>query len=236
MSAGKISVCVASYNGEEHIIRQLDSILDQLGPSDEVIVSDDSSTDATALLISQLGDSRIIFVTNTSTKGPVGNFQNALTRATGDFIFLSDQDDIWLSGKVAEMTSLLHEFDLVLSDCKIVDKNLSVIQPSFFKYRSSKAGLLRNMYKNSFMGCCMAFRRNVLSYALPIPQKVHMHDWWIGLLAEVKGKVYFYDKPLILYVRHGNNASPTGEGEYNLYQKLYNRFILLSLLVKRILR
>ena len=80
----------------------------------------------------------------------------------------------------------------------------------------------------------MAFRREVTHYALPFPPQVHMHDWWIGLLVEAKGRVFFHPEPLIRYVRHGTNASPTGEVGYGFRKRLHNRFLLLLHIVKRL--
>ena len=94
-----ISVCIATYNGEKYLREQLDSILPQLAESDEVIVSDDGSTDGTIDLITSLNDPRIKIVSNSGRKGYVGNFENALKHTTGDYIFLSDQDDIWYPNK-----------------------------------------------------------------------------------------------------------------------------------------
>jgi glycosyltransferase involved in cell wall biosynthesis len=232
----KISVCLATYNGERHIVRQLSSVLSQLGSADEVIISDDSSSDKTCELIANYKDNRIHVHVNPGPNGPVGNFQNALRLATGDYIFLCDQDDIWMHDKVADMVTLLHTYDLVLSDCTVVDEHLNVIQSSFFATRGSRPGFVQNLLKNSYMGCCMAFRRDVLTYALPIPTVVHMHDWWIGLLAELRGNVYFHHKPLLLYIRHGNNASPTGEGSYGWVARISNRVGLLVNLLWRLVQ
>ena len=232
----KISVCLASYNGEKFILRQLNSILSQLTDADELIISDDLSTDNTRVIVENLQDYRIKFISNPGPRGPVGNFQNALSYATGYFIFLSDQDDIWLPTKVIDTITLLTKYDLVLSDCTVVNENLDIIYESFFEFRKSQPGILKNVYKNAYMGCCMAFRHSVLSYTLPIPQSIHMHDWWIGLLAEIKGNVYFYKKPLILYVRHGNNASPTGEGDLGWKIKVKNRIELIFKVIQRLLR
>ena len=222
----RLSVCMASYNGDRFIAKQIFSILQQLGDSDEMIISDDHSTDDTVNIIKSYADPRIKFFPNIGLKGPKGNFQNALSHANGEYIFLSDQDDVWLPGKVDKVVELLNMYDLVLTDCIVVDKDDKVIHPSFFRLRNSHPGLLYNLYKNSYVGCCMAFRVNILSYALPIPEAIHMHDWWIGLLAEVHGRVYFCPEPLIHYVRHDNNASPTGEKGYNYTKRLVNRLML----------
>lgn len=230
---GKISVCMATYNGQKYIGQQLSSILCQLSPDDEVIVSDDSSTDQTVKIIKEFNDARIKLFENQQFRSPLLNFENALKQATGSYIFLSDQDDIWHPNKVNLTLPLFKEFDLVLTDCVVVNEKVEPLQPSFFKHRSSKPGFWNNLYKNSYVGCCMAFRKEVLEYALPFPDHIHMHDWWIGLLVEVKGKVIFYPEPLISYVRHGSNASPTGEAGYGIGQRLRNRLTLLLEVIKR---
>src|SRR5437773_2423376 len=133
------------------------------------------------------------------------------TSSVGDYLFLSDQDDVWLENKVDVMLAALQEADLAVSDCSIVDSTLSVVAPSFYVLRSSGPGVVKNLWKNSFLGCCMAFRRNVLRYVLPFPDAVPMHDWWIGLMVNLKGRVRFVNQPLVLYRRHGLNASYTAQ-------------------------
>lgn len=228
---------MATFNGSQYVIRQLNSILLQLGNNDEIIISDDNSTDNTCDLLMSLNDKRVIVIKNSGGKGPVSNFENALKIAKGDFIFLSDQDDIWLPDKVSVMCAGLAKNHLVLSNCEVVDKELITLIPSFFDYRQSRPGFLKNIYKNSYIGCCMAFRREVLSYALPFPKSIHMHDWWIGLLVELNGNVEFIDQPLMKYIRHGNNASPTGElSTYTLTTQVQNRVVMLWHLLKRRLK
>lgn len=218
---------MASYNGERYIKRQLISILNQLSDNDEIIICDDSSTDNTLVVIDQLCDKRINVFSNSSRSGPVKNFEQAIKLAKGDYIFLADQDDIWLPDKISVTRTLLNEYDLVLTDCWVVNEKDVTIHKSFFKHRGSLPGFWHNFYKNSYMGCCMAFRRDILFYILPFPDKIHMHDWWIGLLVEIKGAVCFYPHPMIKYVRHGNNASPTGENQYGIVKKFKNRLFLL---------
>ncbi|GAB4047134.1 glycosyltransferase family 2 protein [Spirosoma litoris] len=226
---------MATYNGELYIERQLKSILQQLGENDEIVISDDGSTDKTLQLINGFADRRIKVFVNKKHRGPIGNFENALLNSGGQYIYLADQDDIWLPDKILTINSLLKNHDLVLTDCEVVDQNGSLLQSSFFKHRGSSPGFWNNLYRNSYMGCCMAFRREILEYVLPFPSKIHMHDWWIGLLVEAKGRVIFYEKPLIKYVRHGGNASPTGEVGYGFYRQFSNRLFLLVNLIKHLL-
>lgn len=230
-----ISVCMASYNGAEFIERQITSILNQLDQYDELIISDDGSTDDTIYLVKRIADPRINLINNQKRSGPMGNFENALSHSTGQLIFLADQDDIWLPGKVKLVRSLLNEVDLVLTNCQVINKDGVVVQPSFFESRGSRTGFWYNLYRNSYIGCCMAFRRSVLSYALPIPAQVHMHDWWIGLLVEAKGSVALCPVPLIQYVRHGGNASMTGEKGYGMIKKMVNRFQMIRFVAERLI-
>lgn len=232
----RCSVCIAVYNGEPFIEKQLTSILNQLSPSDEIIISDDGSTDETLSVIKGLNDNRIKIFRN-KKKGIISNYENALLHASGNTIFLSDQDDVWIDGKMDRHLQLHEKFDLVISDAIVVDSNGKTIFPSFFKERKSGKGFVKNLVKNSYIGCCMSFSSTLMPYVLPFPDNIHMHDWWIGLMAEKTGKVVFLEEPYLKYVRHGSNASPTLEGsKYSMMQKFRHRFNLLSAVIRRMMR
>lgn len=232
-----VSVCIATYNGEKYIKEQLRSVLLQLNVNDEVIVSDDGSNDRTVELIQSFNDSRIKFLLGNKFSSPVRNFENALKHAKGDYIFLCDQDDVWLPDKVEVMLKYLIAYDLVVSDCRVVDANLNVISESFFSVHMSGKGFWKNLILNTYVGCCMAFRRNVLNYILPFPNKIAMHDIWIGLSVELHNSIFFIDMPLILYRRHGKNASfDSGRSKYSLMYKMEYRVYLLFCLLKRKLK
>ncbi|MBK0381145.1 glycosyltransferase family 2 protein [Mucilaginibacter segetis] len=222
------SVCMATYNGEAYIKQQVESILIQLSPTDELIISDDGSTDDTLQLLHSFNDKRIKIFPNNRHKGPVGNFENALMKASGDIIFLADQDDKWKADKVSTHLFLHKNNDLVISDAVVVDQDGKTVFNSFFEERGSKPGFINNIKRNSYIGCCMSFNRRILNLALPFPSYIHMHDWWIGLIAEIKGKPYFCTDKLMYYVRHQNNASPTlGYSGYSAFKRMKNRFQLL---------
>lgn len=228
-----VSVCIATYNGEKYIREQLNSILSQLTVDDEIIISDDSSTDKTIEILREYKDPRIRIFSGGKFHSPIFNFENALKQAKGDYIFLSDQDDIWLDNKVAKMVEALKQYSLVVSDCYVVDKDCNIIRDSFFT-KQPTPGILKNIIKNNYIGCCMALRREVLTKALPFPKQIAMHDIWLGLCGSLYYKAIFIPDKLILYRRHGNNASPTGErSKYSLKYKLCYRIELILLLVKR---
>jgi glycosyltransferase involved in cell wall biosynthesis len=220
-----ISVCIATYNGEKYILDQLHSILPQLGPEDEVIISDDSSTDKTVELIKSLHDSRIKIFAHNHYRNPVYNFQHALRQAGGEIIFLSDQDDIWLTGKVEAVLKALQKADVVVTDCKIVDDNLNVLVESYFELRKSGKGLLKNLYSNKYLGCCMAFNRKILDKALPFPPKLPMHDIWLGFISELFYTSVFIKQPFILHRRHlANTSSVSRKSETSLMEKISFRW------------
>jgi len=232
----KISVCMATYNGARFIDEQISSILTQLNPADELIISDDGSTDDTLYKIMAWNDPRIVLLTNSGRRGPVGNFGNALRHAGGEIIFLADQDDIWLEDKVRAQLDALVEYDLVLSDARVVDEEERLLFPSFFKMNRSGPGFIRNWVNNSFMGCCMAFNRKILDYVLPFPDNIAMHDSWIGLNATLIGRCCFLDKPLLLYRRHGRNTMASFKKNHLpvSYQIRYRIEMMIHILIRRI--
>ncbi len=223
---------MAVKNGAQFVREQIDSILPQLGAGDELIISDDQSTDDTVSIIMSYTDDRIKLCFN-SRSGIISNFENCLSVCKGEFIFLCDQDDRWTDNKVQSMLAHLTQYDLVVSDCVIVDSRHTQTNQSFFELNRSGEGLFRNLLSNSYMGCCMAFKRKVLQKALPFPAKIPMHDLWIGLIAEVYFNVIFIPDQLVFHRRHLNNASPTSTpSPYSLIQKLGFRYKLVKHLIQ----
>jgi glycosyltransferase involved in cell wall biosynthesis len=217
---------MATYNGAPYIVMQVKSILSS-DIVDELIVSDDGSTDGTIDLIKQIADSRIT-ITYGPKLGLVKNFENALTHATGDYIFLSDQDDVWMDRKVLDMTTLLETNDVVVCDAIVVDENLRQIHPSFMRLNGSRSDFFRNLIKCGYLGNCLAFRSNVLDLALPFPDHLPMHDWWIGLIGGACGRVHFLREPMVYYRRHGSNASTASvSSKTSFWRKLSWRILLL---------
>ena len=228
-----VSVCIATRNGENFIEAQLRSILSQLNENDEVIVSDDCSTDQTTTIIRSLNDSRVTLL-EVNYCDLIRNFENALLNASGDIIFLADQDDLWHPTKVNKTKELLKKYDLVVTDADIINEEGVVIKRSLFSILKSGNGILKNIIKNTYVGCCMAFNRNVLDKAIPFPRFVTMHDAWIGMIGEVFGTTYFRNEALVYHRRHPLNASlTTGESSNNLLIKIRHRWNLVTDLLWR---
>ena len=239
-SRPKLSVCMATYNGERFISRQLQTILSQLLPDDEIIISDDSSTDKTLEIVRAIDDSRIHLYSGQTFRSPIYNFEHALKQASGEVIFLSDQDDEWVDGWVETALCALHDVSLVVCDADMIDAEGNVRQRAEGQLSRGmrKPGILQNLYRNGYVGCCCAFRHEVLSMALPFPRKLPWHDWWIGLVADTFFSTKFIQDRKIRYRRHGANASPTGEKSTQpLIVKLRMRWnISKALLLRRLTR
>jgi glycosyltransferase involved in cell wall biosynthesis len=227
-----ISVCIPAFNGALYIGAQLESIL--VSPLvTEVIVSDDGSSDNTVEVVKSYNDARIKLVQGPRA-GLISNYELLLSLASGEYIFLADQDDVWMADKVEVMLTHLRDADFAVCDCTVVDAQLNLLYPSFFALRHSGPGLVHNLLRNSYLGCCIAMRRELLEYALPFPSHLPMHDWWLGLVAETFGRVTFIRQSLMMYRRHGGNASPTTERSRVAWgTRLYWRAILLSALIYR---
>lgn len=222
-----ISVCIATYNGEKYIKDQLNSILPQLGDNDEVVISDDKSSDNTIKVIQELCDKRISIYIQENNTGVTGNFENALKHAKGDYIFLADQDDVWLDNKVEVMMSYLVNNPYVVSDCKVTDSSLSIISNTRY---TKESGITKNKYlafikSTPFQGSCVAFQRVVLDKALPFPDNIQSHDRWIGFVAAFYFSIQFIPDCLILYRRHESTVSTATEGksQNSVFSRIQNR-------------
>ena len=228
----KVSVALASYNGEKYIGRQIESILRNLSAQDELVVSDDGSGDDNLRIVESFRDPRIRIVAGPGL-GVKKNFENAIKNCKGKYIFLADQDDVWMDGKIDAVLEVFNECNcpVVVHDCIVVDEEEQEIEGSFFDYRKSGPGFIKNFVKNTYVGCCMAFNADLVKTILPIPDAIEMHDQWIGLMGEKKGKPAFITDRLILFKRHGDNTSDPFH-HYPLKKMIHNRLVLLKELIK----
>jgi len=239
-----ISVCIATYNGEKFIRQQLNSILCQIGKEDEVIVSDDFSQDKTLEIVKSFNDRRIKIFQNKQNKKAqkfdferiTANFENAIRHANGDLIFLSDQDDIWHKNKIETIKAEIGENLAIIHDCRVVDENGEIIFSSYFNFIKAKKGILKNIIKCSYLGSCMAFKRKLIDFALPIPQKTP-HDLWLALIADQKKSLKLLKIPLIDYCRHKNtNSTAAQKSNKSLFYKINYRLFVLKEFFKRIMQ
>jgi glycosyltransferase involved in cell wall biosynthesis len=227
---------MAVFNGEEYLKEQLQSILVQIEIHDEVIIIDDCSRDSSVDVIKTFNDPRIVLRQNSVNCGPSAAFAHAISLAKGEYILFSDQDDIWKPFKVATICQI---FDttaslVVVSDANVVDADRKVVSESLFTLRGSRPGFWRNLYKNGFVGCCMAMRRDAKAFLLPFPVNVGLHDEWIGLCSSLGGRVIFTAEKLIDYRRHGANLTQLVHG--TISSMIRKRIRLLLAVLSRLPR
>lgn len=231
-----VSVVMASYNGERYLRPQLDSVLGQLLPVDELIVVDDASTDGSAAWLASVEDPRIRLHRNPTNLGVRLTFERGFALARHEIVFLCDQDDVWLTGK---RTAFVTAFErdpqtlVVISDAQIVDADGNIVAPSFMATRGGfRGGWISTLVRNRYLGCAMALRRPLLAAALPIPARVPMHDMWLGALGSLLGRVQYLPTPLLQYRRHGGNVTPSRR--QSVLRMLLWRVSLLHALVARL--
>ena len=222
---------MATYNGEKYIYEQLESILKQLKETDEVIISDDGSSDSTLEVIRSFCDERITVIENELEHGYTKNFENALNKATGDIIFISDQDDVWMDDKVKVMCEALKTCELAVHDASMTDSDLNVTVPSHFERFNIKPGFLRTLLYTRYTGACMAMRREFLELSLPFPENQALcpYDYWFAYLGEYTKKILVLNIPLIYYRRHENTALHAGEYSTRTFnEKLMTRIYCMK--------
>ncbi len=217
-----ISVAIAAYCGEEYIIKLLNSIKNQKLSVDEVVISDDCSTDTTVALCEKffkqnnLTNWRII--KNEKNLGYCFNFYNAINECKGDIIFLADQDDEWYENKTAEMVKALNENQdiyVLASRYDVIDKNSKIIENSGVTYLGNIFdGSIQYLDADSFIGCSyirgfsMCFKKEIKDLLKPIDLKnLLSHDWYICMLGNVLGKTAVLNTKLGGYRYHFDNVS-----------------------------
>jgi glycosyltransferase involved in cell wall biosynthesis len=232
-----ISVCMATCNGGRFIAKQINSILQQLHREDELIICDDCSNDDTMHIIKSYSGPHLKIIENSSRLGVVKNFEKCIGHAKNEIIFLADQDDVWLPHKVEKTLDIFKtnpRITLVLSNAQVIDKSDNIVKKSLFKfYCPTTYGISRmfkNIFKNNYLGAAIAFRKNMTQYIIPIPSDVPMHDMWIGIINDMYGKTYYYNKALIRYRRHSTNV--TSGRHASLSQMVKWRYKLIKSLIR----
>lgn len=212
-----VSVCMATYNGSRYIGEQLTSILAQLRPTDEVVVVDDASSDATVEIIESLGDERIVVHRNGRNRGYVASFARAIELSTSDVVLLSDQDDIWVDGRLEALVTATREHAVVASNLMLLDSRRPLASPltgrPWLLSPAHDGQRLRNELRilagdAPYFGCAMALRRDALDLVMPFPDYLReSHDLWIATAANAAGELGHLEQATVLRRVHDDNAS-----------------------------
>jgi glycosyltransferase involved in cell wall biosynthesis len=233
MESTCLSVCLASYNGINYLPKQIASILSELKDNDELIIVDDSSFDGTLSYLKSISDPRIKLYVNSTNIGVNKTFERALRLSTGKYILLSDQDDIWLPGRVALLLAEIKSNNacLVASNFSHIDKEDDCLVVDTYKPLSRKESshYFRNMLKIFFgkinyYGCSMILERSILDLVLPIPDYVESHDLWFAAAANIKRSIIHVENFTLLRRIHGKNYSVVSR---SIFAKLQSRFVFI---------
>ncbi|MEY3251798.1 MAG: hypothetical protein RL227_771 [Pseudomonadota bacterium] len=227
---GRVVVLLSAYNGSEFIVEQIRSILAQLPPSGMVIVRDDGSTDGTAEVVDTLNDNRVR-VERGNNLGFGASFLTLLTLVPNDagLVMFSDQDDVWLPGKIGRAGAALARCGgapaLYGSAQMLVDEALRPLGPT--APWSAGASFRGALTENIITGCTAALNApavRLLQQSGAAPG-VRFHDWWCYLVISAFGQVVFDDQPTLLYRQHGRNQIGHGAGWWGRQRQIV-RFLL----------
>lgn len=216
----RVSLIMATYNASEHLLQQLNSLKAQTFQPDEVLIFDDKSTDNTADIISEFVAGNClkhwILTVNEKNLGWKRNFINGIARASGDFIFLCDQDDAWYENKVEEMYKAIQanpDILLLACDYNVIYESGAIKAKVYRKKRSEKNVLIskyrftKSFFKNPMPGCSYVFRKSFFDEIAQLWFENAHHDEFLWLMATIQDGAYFYNKKLMDYIRYANNAS-----------------------------
>ncbi len=229
------SVCMAAYNGERYIKKQMDSILSQIASDDELIIIDDGSSDNTTEIIKQISDPRIKLVLNEKNLGVIRTFDKAISMASGRYIFLTDQDDIWTEGRYKLMLDTLKRQNvlLVTGNLDTIDSNDNKSDVCIGKVHAKDSSSYgKNLFRiftgrAYYYGCAMAFDRKLKNAILPFPEGIESHDLWIAMAANYLKSNAHLDDIVLLHRIHGKNVTDMNRP---LKAKLKTRVIMFSML------
>ncbi len=218
----QVDIIVPTYQGEAYISELLQSLLNQTYSHIRILVRDDGSKDKTVNILKQYAKTypkKIFLISEPKLNlGIMGNYSELLKNVQSGYVFLADQDDFWLPGKVEQSMHLMKKMEkqygkekplLVHIDLKVVDKDLKEISPSYWAYANLKpkyATTNRLLLQNCVTGCTVAINRPLMNLILPIPKEAIMHDWWMALVASCFGHIQHCDQATILYRQHSNNT------------------------------
>ncbi len=229
----RASICLATFNGEKFLDIQLQSILGQLSVEDELVIVDDGSSDHTLDILKSYQDQRIKLFQNSRNKGVNETFARAMSYAKGQYIFLSDQDDRWIEGRLDRMITALEpdQPGLVVSNYALINEKGDMIGDGLAERLKAEDSdrSLRNILKvlrgnMNYYGCAMGFTREFRDIALPLPRSTESHDLWFGIMGNALAKIVHLEQDTLEHRIHGNNASIISRP---LHSKLLSRMSMV---------
>lgn len=205
-----ISICLATYNGQKYLKEQLDSIVNQTYKDIEVIVQDDCSTDNTVNILDTYKDKlKITIYKNNKNLGYIKNFETLLKKATGDYIAICDQDDIWELDKLEILINNIEENSLIYANSLLVDEDGNSLNKTLSdKLKNNfidSDSCLNFLYDNCVSAHAMLFKKELLDFVFPFPSHIYFDAWIAATAASLNG-VKYIDENFVKYRQHQNNT------------------------------
>lgn len=240
-SQSRVEVLLATYNGQQFVREQIDSLLGQDYANLTVLARDDGSTDGTQDVLKEYAlrfpDRFRVLELAPTNGGILNNFLSLMKASTGDYVCFSDQDDVWFPNKVSRTKQMMDEMErkwephlplLVFTDLRVVDQNLETVHRSFWGYMGIDPEWVNNLERllphPTVTGCTTLINRPMVELASRMPLEAALHDRWIGFLASGMGKAAFLREQTVLYRLHGSNAVGIGkEGRLTSRPKGFRR-------------
>ena len=227
-----ISIAMCTYNGERFLNEQISSILEQTYRNFELVIVDDNSKDNTINIIKeyQSKDNRIKLFQNNKNIGFLKNFEKAISLCRGDFIALSDQDDVWKKNKLEIFLKNINDNMLIYSDAILIDEyskeiGSQLIRPNhnLVQGKCNKAFI----FYNCVSGNTLMFRRELVCNIVPIPKNIIFHDIWIAFLASTYGTITFTDESLTYYRRYNEQITSNKKKDYkSIFDRINKKEII----------
>ncbi|MCE7041096.1 glycosyltransferase family 2 protein [Dyadobacter sp. CY312] len=204
-----VSIVMATYNGERFLREQLDSLINQTYPNTEIVIVDDASTDGTIAILEEyvLSYKSIRLHKSEKNLGYIKNFEKGILLCEGEYIALSDQDDIWLPEKISKLMATRQDYPLIYCNSELINaegQSLG-IKLTDIKNLVDFWSPVNYVIGGTASGHAMLVKKSVIHQSLPLPLLV-THDYWIGFVATFSGKLKFVDEVLVLYRQHGGNV------------------------------
>ncbi len=234
----RVSVCMATYRGARYVAEQLESILAQLAVNDEVVIVDDASPDDTVNVIKAFKDARVRLIEVTTNQGYVRSFEQAVLASSGEFVFLADQDDVWIPGRLELMLAALQSHSVVASNFAVLGGGsrgtVGELRAADSRhYRRNIIGTVVGY--RPYYGCAMAMTRQQAKIFAPIPHfMVESHDLWLALCGNTGKTMTHLAEPTLWRRLHDENVTP--RGWRSLWTILRARFMIVRALVEALRR
>lgn len=222
MTEPKAAIILPTYNGEKYLVQFIDSLINQTYQNILIYTHDDGSSDNTNSIISDYAKKypeKFVVIDGASTGGAKKNFMFLLKQVKENYLLFADQDDIWLPNKIQQTMDKMLETEngnndiptLIHTDLKFVNADLSLIAKSYYAYKNKKAeniSFFQLLNNNLFVGCTLMINRSLIDKANKYDNinNIYMHDWWVGLLASLFGRIGFVNEQTLLYRQHEENA------------------------------